>query len=116
MSQVKVTVTVRPGNDRVNIVDIGGQVTSAADAALSSAFERASAAGVRTVILNFGDLDYMNSSGIGIVVTLLIRANRQNQRLFAVGLNEHYRDIFEITRLDEAIRVFETEKAALDEA
>ena len=116
MSQVQVAVTVRPGNDRANIVDIRGQVTGAADAALADAFERASADGVRAVILNFADLDYMNSSGIGIVVTLLIRANRQNQHLFAVGLNEHYHDIFELTRLNEAIRIFDTEKQALDEA
>lgn len=116
MSQVQVIVTVRPGNDRANIVDLQGQVTGAAESALVDAFERASGAGVRVVVLNFTDLDYMNSSGIGILVSLLIRANRQNQHLFAVGLNEHYRDIFELTRLNEAIRIFDTEQEALAEA
>ena len=64
-------------------------------------------------MLNFGGLEYMNSGGIGLLVTLLILANRQGQRLVAVGLNEHYRQIFELTRLNEAIGVYDNEAAAL---
>ena len=45
----------------------------------------------------------MNSSGIGLLVTLLVRANRNRQRMLAYGLSDHYRQIFELTRLDEAI-------------
>ena len=55
----------------------------------------------------------MNSGGIGLIVTLLIRANRQNVRLVAVGLNEHYQHIFELTRLDEAILIYTDESEAL---
>jgi anti-sigma B factor antagonist len=55
----------------------------------------------------------MNSGGIGMLVTLLVRANRQRQQLFAYGLNEHYRQIFELTRLDEAIGIYENEADAL---
>jgi anti-sigma B factor antagonist len=46
-------------------------------------------------------------------VTLLVRANRAKQRLLACGLNDHYRQIFELTRLDEAISIFDDEAAAL---
>ena len=55
----------------------------------------------------------MNSSGIGLLVTLLIRINRQNQRLIAFGLNQHYKQIFELTRLNEAIPICETEAEAV---
>ena len=51
----------------------------------------------------------MNSGGIGLLVTLLVRANRHSQRLLAFGLTEHYRQIFELTRLDEAIGIHDTE-------
>jgi anti-sigma B factor antagonist len=44
---------------------------------------------------------------------LLIRANRQNQRLLAYGLSEHYRQIFELTRLNEAIAIYDNEEEAL---
>jgi anti-sigma B factor antagonist len=55
----------------------------------------------------------MNSSGIGLLVTLLIRVNRQKQRLLSYGLSEHYRHIFELTRLSDAIHIFNTEVEAL---
>ena len=58
----------------------------------------------------------MNSGGIDKLVTLPVRANRQRQRLVAFGLNEHYRQIFELTRLDEAIGIFDTETEAFAEA
>ena len=77
------------------------------------AYALASGQGARNIILNFRDLDYMNSSGIGLLVTLLIRANRQGQRLLAYGLSDHYRHVFELTRLDEAIPIYPSETEAL---
>jgi anti-sigma B factor antagonist len=77
------------------------------------AYAAASARGARSILLNFNDLEYMNSSGIGLLVTLLIRAQRQGQKIAAFGLSPHYRDIFELTRLDEAIHIFDDEASAL---
>jgi len=65
------------------------------------------------LVLNFGGLEYMNSGGIGMLITLLVRANRQHQQLAAYGLSEHYREIFELTRLDEAITIYDSEESAL---
>ena len=65
------------------------------------------------ILLNFSGLEYMNSSGIGLLVTLLIRANRQGQKIAAFGLSPHYKDIFELTRLDEAIHIYNDEQTAV---
>jgi anti-sigma B factor antagonist len=64
-------------------------------------------------VLNFTGLEYMNSGGIGMLVTLLVHANRQGQPLAAYGLSDHYREIFELTRLDEAITIYDDERSAL---
>ena len=79
-------------------------------------YAQATAGGARLILLNFSELEYMNSSGIGLLVTLLIRANRQGQKIAAFGLSPHYKDIFELTRLDEAIHIYDTEAAALSAA
>jgi len=63
-------------------------------------------AGLNLAWLFFSRLDYMNSSGIGLLATLLIRANRHDQRLLAYGLSDHYQQIFELTRLNEAIGIY----------
>ncbi len=108
-----VTMDVRRVNRRAAIVDIRGDVTADSEDVLMDAYARASSDDVRTIVLNFTGLEYMNSGGIGLLVTLLVRANRQRQRLLAFGLSEHYRQIFELTRLDEAIAIYGTEEEAL---
>lgn len=111
--KANVTFTPRPLNNMTAAIDIKGEITSSAEEALMAAYAEATSTGAKTVILNFANLDYMNSSGIGLLVTLLIRANRQKQRLMACGLTDHYRQIFELTRLNEAILLHDTEAEAL---
>jgi len=113
MTDQQLTVAVRRPNDHLSVIDIGGELNSDGNAALSGAYETASKGGASVVVLNFASLEYMNSSGIGLLVTVLTRANRNNQRLCAVGLSDHYREIFELTRIDEAIVVFDTEEEAI---
>lgn len=113
MPPVKATMNVRRANERASIVDINGEVTAAAENALMDAYTQACTGNVSSVILNFSGLEYMNSSGIGLLVTLLIRVNRQKQKLLTYGLSEHYQKIFELTRLNEAIGIYTTEGEAL---
>ncbi len=116
MVQTKLVTHVRRLNDRATAIDIEGDVTGQAEGVLTDAYARATAGNPRCVVLNFSKLDYMNSSGIGLLVMLLVRAQRQKHKLFAYGLNDHYRQIFELTRLDDAIRIYADEGGALAEA
>lgn len=113
MTKPNVTMTVRPLDKACSAIDIRGEVTAFAENVLMDAYTQATSAGARVIILNFSGLEYMNSSGIGLLVTLLIRANRQRQRLLAVGLSEHYQQIFELTRLNEAIGIYNAEAEAV---
>jgi anti-sigma B factor antagonist len=99
-----------------SLLRIEGEITSGSEKPLMDAYVLATNGGARTIILDFGALDYMNSGGIGLLVTLLVRVQRAGQRLQAVGLNEHYRQIFSLTRLDEAIGIHDTTEAALTTA
>ena len=113
MPEATVRMDVRVPVDGVAVVDITGQITRFAEGVLADAHEQATRKGANAVLLNFTDLDYMNSSGIGLLVTLLVRAQRNGQELGAFGLTDHYREIFQLTRLDEAIAVYGDEAAAL---
>ena len=110
------TMDVRVVSDTVSVVDIHGSVTAASEQVIGTAYTEASTPTTKGIVLNFSGLEYMNSGGIGMLVTLLVRANRQRQRLLAYGLNQHYRQIFELTRLDEAIGIHDSEAAALADA
>jgi anti-sigma B factor antagonist len=103
---------IRHEGEPVAVVDIAGELTGATEDALMAAYGRAAGSATRAVVLNFTDLDYMNSTGIGLLVTLLVRAQRSNQRILAYGLSDHYRQILSLTRLDEAISVVASEAEA----
>jgi anti-sigma B factor antagonist len=113
MPQANVKMSVRKASANASIIDINGEINAFAENTLMEAYAEATNNGARAIILNFTDLDYMNSSGIGLLVTLLIRAQRQKQRLMAFGLTEHYQQIFDLTRLNEAIAIFPSEAQAL---
>jgi anti-sigma B factor antagonist len=113
MPQANVVMTVRKISATTSIIDIEGEVSAFAEDVLMEAYTQASTPTTRNIILNFSRLEYMNSSGIGLLVTLLIRVNRQKQRLLAYGLSDHYRRIFELTRLNEAIGIYDTEADVL---
>jgi anti-sigma B factor antagonist len=113
MPEAKVVMNVRKVSNTASIIDIQGDVSAFAEDTLMEAYAEASTPTMRNIILNFSGLEYMNSSGIGLLVTLLIRVNRQKQRLLAYGLSEHYRRIFELTRLNEAIGIYDTEADVL---
>jgi anti-sigma B factor antagonist len=110
MPEATATMDVRTSGAAA-IVDIQGDVTAGSEDVLMGAYEAAGEA--RAIVLNFSGLAYMNSGGIGLLVTLLVRANRRSQQLLAFGLSDHYRQIFELTRLDEAVSIHESEDDAL---
>lgn len=112
MTNNKLITTVRKQSG-TSIIDIQGEVTGYSENALMDAYAQAIDGNPHTILLNFSQLEYLNSSGIGLIVTLLIRTQRQKQKLMACGLNEHYQEIFKLTRLNEAIGIFDTEGEAL---
>ena len=113
MPEAATTFDVRAVSDGVSVIDIEGDITAQSEDVLMDAYGRASGEGVKAIVLNFTALEYMNSGGIGLLVTLLVRAQRQHQSVLAYGLSDHYRQIFELTRLDEAVGIHDSEAEAL---
>jgi anti-sigma B factor antagonist len=116
MSQTNLVMSVRQISPKVSIIDIQGDLSATAEPVLTNAYTQANTPTTRVIVINFSKLAYMNSSGIGLLVTLLIRVNRQKQRLLCYGLSEHYRHIFALTRLSDVIPLYSTEQETLDAA
>jgi len=64
-------------------------------------------------VLNFNRVDYINSTGIALIVGLLAKARQSRRRLSVYGLSEHYVEIFHITRLADFMSLFPDEASAL---
>ena len=114
MSSSQLQARVRSADGDVAVIALTGDVTAASEDELMGAYREACDRGeIRGIVLDFTELDYMNSSGIGLLVTFLVRARRAQQQVSAFGLSDHYRQIFELTRLDEVISVHDDQDGAV---
>ncbi len=100
----------RPG---LAILDLYGGIDKAIEAALHEAVDTVEGDGVHTLVLNFLDVDHINSTGIALIVALLARTKRSQRRLSVFGLSAHYEEIFHITRLADFIPIYPDEASAL---
>ncbi len=99
----------------VAVLDLMGEITGFAEEALNTAYAEADAKDTKTILLNFEEVDYINSTGIALIVGLLAKARVFQRRLVAYGLSDHYVEIFEITRLSDFMSVFPDEESAMSE-
>jgi len=110
IKSVEASVRHQPG---IAIVDLSGEINAAAEAALQAAYAAAESQNPGAILLNFSSVDYINSTGIALIVRLLAQARASQRRLLSYGLNDHYREIFRITSLVNFIDIFPDEAAAL---
>jgi anti-sigma B factor antagonist len=94
--------TVSGDGERARIA-LRGRIDRDGDTALAEASSRAGTLGAPVVELDFAGVDYINSTGIALIVRLLAEARRDHREVRARGLSEHYREIFRITRLSDFV-------------
>jgi anti-sigma B factor antagonist len=97
------------------VLDLRGEINGFAQEVLDAAYAEADAKDTKTILLNFEEVDYINSTGIALIVGLLAKARVSKRRLVAFGLSDHYVEIFEITRLSDFMSVFPDEESAMSE-
>jgi anti-anti-sigma factor len=95
------------------VIDLRGEIDAQAEEALNNAYSQARANGAEAVLLNFTDVNYIDSTGIALIVGLLMQSRKTKHKLMIYGLNEHYREIFEVTRLSDFMVMVADENAAL---
>jgi anti-sigma B factor antagonist len=106
-SMCEATTRVLPG---AAVIELAGEVDGSAAEVLTGAYKRAVAASadsadIGTVVLDFAAVDYINSTGIALIVSVLARARAERRKVVASGLSAHYREIFDITRLSDFIEL-----------
>jgi anti-sigma B factor antagonist len=64
--------------------------------------------------LNLAEVDFINSSGLGVLVSVMKEARLNKGRLTLSDLATYVQEIFEITQLSHIFEIFKTEAEALD--
>jgi anti-sigma B factor antagonist len=111
--QLEASVRLKPGGA---VLDLHGEINRFAQEALNAAYTEAEAKDPETILLNFEEVDYIDSAGLVLIGRLLAKTRASKRRLLAYGLSDHYVEIFNITRLSDFVSVFPDEESALSEA
>lgn len=95
------------------IIDLPAQIDGSAEQTMDEAYAQVTRSGVKRVVLNFSGVDFLSSTGIALIVGLLARSRKDGRQISSCGLSDHFREIFEITRLADFMRIYPDERSAL---
>ena len=107
---LEANVRHQPG---LTVIDLQGDIDAAAEATLNQAYNQAEQNNANPILLNFDKVEYINSTGIALIVGLLAKARQAHRRLMTCGLSDHYLEIFQITRLADFMTIYDDEAGAI---
>lgn len=111
MPAIQFSAEVR-GTRELATIGLHGDINVAAEAGLGAAYAEVGALDAGAVLLDFTGTEYINSTGIALIVRLLADARRDRREVRACGLSPHYVEIFQITRLSDYMRIFDDQASA----
>ena len=97
----------------VTIMDIKGDITAFSDPYLNKAYQEATQLGARKLILKSNKEAYINSGGIALLIQLLARIKRNNQRVVIAGISDHFKKIFTMVGITKFAPIYDSEETAL---
>ena len=108
------TATVRRVND-VSIVDINGKITLGENTGmLRDEVRSLLSKGAKNLVLNMAHVGYIDSSGLGELVSAYTTTANQGGSLKLLNLQSKARDLMQLTKLYTVFAVFEDEKTAVE--
>lgn len=98
----------------VTILDMSGKVTiGEGSVALRNTIRRLLGEGKKSMILNLGDVGYIDSSGIGELVSSFSAVSKEGGSLKLLNLTQKIQDLLAITKLLTVFDTFDDEGEAL---
>jgi anti-sigma B factor antagonist len=101
-------------NGEVTLVEVEGQLIVGNRQELKQQVLDRLDKGDRKFVIDFANTGYIDSSGLGVLVSLSKKIREQSGELRLSSLNEDLRTLFELTKLDTLFRIADTKAKALE--
>jgi len=102
-----------PAGLPVTILRFEGDIASTSKEAVLGAYQALPKATAKLILLDFTKVEYINSSGIALVIQLLIEAANSGQKVVAFGLSAHFTKVFTMVGITKYAQLFATQAEAL---
>jgi len=98
----------------VTVLDLAGRITlGEGSSTMRDALKDVLARGHNKILLNLSEVSYIDSSGIGELVSAFTTVTNQGGQLKLLGLNKRVKDLLQITKLYTVFEVFDEESTAM---
>jgi anti-sigma B factor antagonist len=102
-----------PAGHDVSVLRFEGDIASTSKDAVLGAYQSLSKETTKIVLLDFSKVDYINSSGIALVIQLLIEASNAGQKVYAFGLSAHFTKVFTMVGITKYAGLFPGQAEAM---
>ena len=109
----KIDTTTTSSGNPVTVLRFEGDISSSSKDAVIGTYQSLSKATVKTVLLDFTKVEYINSSGIALVIQLLMEAANSGQKVLAFGLSPHFQKVFTMVGITKYAGLFPDQATAL---
>ena len=107
------TIVSREANS-VSVLALDGRIVLGEESnRLRETLKSLIAAGKKKLVLNMGQVKYIDSAGLGILVAMHLSAKNQGTALYLCNLGQQFHELLQITRLLTVFEVYDTEAAAV---
>ncbi len=109
----KIDQQTSPSGKPVSVIRFEGDISSASKDAVIGSYHSLSKETAKIVALDFTKVEYINSSGIALVIQLLMEASNAGQKVLAFGLSAHFNKVFTMVGITKYAGLFPDQAAAL---
>jgi anti-anti-sigma factor len=102
-----------PAGHPVTVLRFEGDIASTSKDAVLGTYQELPKETAKLILLDFTKVDYINSSGIALVIQLMIEAANFGQKVYAFGLSSHFTKVFTMVGITKYAGLFANETEAL---
>jgi anti-sigma B factor antagonist len=114
-SRLNLNIVSRSPNQETRILSIEGEIDVYTSVQLKEHVLSAISEGVRKVVLNLSQVEYLDSTGLGVMISVLKHLRENQGNLIIVSPTTRTTRVFEITGLHKIFTIYDTEEVAAAE-
>jgi anti-anti-sigma factor len=111
-TKVKMEQVKCASGDPITVLRFAGDITSSSEPAVLGTYSGLSPETSKRILLDFSKVEYLNSSGIALIIQLLYAASQKGQTVQTFGLTPHFQKVFTMVGITQYTKLYPDEAAA----
>lgn len=111
---MELKIDCKPKNNGITLIVLRGEIGTETVNHFKDRVDQILAEGQNKLIMDFKDVNYLNSMGLGVVAATLKKVKKNKGDLKLINLSPAVKELFELTRLTKVFEIFESEENAVE--